>query len=70
MIQWQSRGWTRVEVAIWRFTLAFMVIAGTLAVTGVIDSWALLAGNLIAMATALMRYRAEQANGEADEHDE
>jgi hypothetical protein len=66
----RNRQWTRVEVAIWLFALAFVVIAGTLVVTGVIDSWALLVGNLIAMGTTLMLYRAERANGEADEHDE
>lgn len=53
------RGWTRLEVAIWLFALAFVVIGGILLVTEVVGHWVLPVGGVIAMALGLMRYRAE-----------
>lgn len=55
----KSRGWTRLEVAIWLFALAFVVVIGILLITGVVGHWVLPVGGLIVLALGLMRYRAE-----------
>jgi|GEM_PF-4551797 len=67
----KSRGWTRLEVAIWLFALAFVIILGILLVTEVVGHWVLPAGGLIVLALGLMRYQAEteQKKGNADNED-
>jgi hypothetical protein len=55
----RNRGWTRLEVAIWLFALAFMITSGILVVTQVVGHWVLPVGGAIAAALGLMRYRAE-----------
>jgi hypothetical protein len=65
----RNRQWTRLEVAIWLFALAFIAISGILVVTHVAGLWVLPVGGGIAAALGLMRYRAEteQAKRNADD---
>lgn len=55
----KRRGWTRSEVAIWLFALAFVIIGGILLVTEVVGHWVLPVGGVIVLALGVMRYRAE-----------
>lgn len=57
----RNRGWTRLEVAIWLFELAFMVTSGILLVTQKVGHWVLPVGGVIAASLGLMRYRSEAA---------
>ncbi len=68
----RNRRWTRLEVTIWLFALAFMITSGILVVTQVVGHWVLPVGGGIAAALGLMRYRAEteRANRNVDDHDE
>ncbi len=68
----RNRGWTRLEVAIWLFLLAFMITSGILLVTQKAGHWMLLVGGVIAAALGFMRYRAEteQKRRNADDKDE
>lgn len=68
----RNRQWTRLEVAIWLFALAFMITSGILLVIQVVGHWVLPVGGGIAVAVGLMRYRAdtERAKRNARDHDE
>lgn len=68
----QNRGWTRLEVGVWLFALAFMITGGILVVTQVVGHWILPVGGLVAAALGVMRYRAEteQKKRNADEEGE
>jgi Flp pilus assembly protein TadB len=57
----RNRGWTRLEVAIWLFALAFVITSGILLAAHVVGDWVPLVGSVIVMALGLMRYRAETA---------
>jgi hypothetical protein len=67
----ESRGWTRAEVAIWLFALAFVIVGGILLVAEVVGHWVLPVGGVIVLVLGLMRYRAEtgQKRGNADDED-
>lgn len=54
-----GRRWTRLEVAIWFFALAFVIASGILLVTQAVGHWVVLVGGMIAVTLGLMRYRAE-----------
>jgi hypothetical protein len=68
----QNQRWTRLEVAIWLFALAFMATSGILLLTQGVGHWVLPVGGVIAASLGLMRYRAEteQKRRDADNHDE
>lgn len=68
----KRRGWTRGEVAIWLFALAFVIIGGILLVTEVVGHWVLPVGGVIVLALGVMRYRAEaeQKRRNADDRSE
>lgn len=68
----RNRGWTRLEVGVWLFALAFMITSGILLVTQVVGHWVLPVGGMIAAALGLMRYRAEteQEKRNADDQGE
>lgn len=68
----RKRSWTRLEVAIWLFALAFSTTSGIVVVTHVVGRWVLPVGGVIAAALGLMRYRAEakQKKRFADHRDE
>lgn len=55
----RNQRWTRLEVVIWLFALAFMATSGILLVTQVVGPWVLPVGGVIAASLGLMRYRAE-----------
>lgn len=55
----RNQGWTHLEVAILLFALAFLIIGGILLATEGGAGWALIVGNVLVAALALMRYRAE-----------
>lgn len=55
----RNRHWTRLEVAIWLFAVAFMVIGGALVLTQAVGYWVLAVGGVIAASLGLMRYRAD-----------
>ena len=55
----KGRGWTRLEVAIWLFALAFVIVSETLLVAEVVGHWMLFLGGAILLALGFMRYRAE-----------
>jgi len=57
----RNLGRTRLEVAIWLFTVAFMITSGILLITDQVGHWVILAGGLIAAGLGLMRYRSEAA---------
>jgi hypothetical protein len=50
---------TRFEFAIWLAAVIVVITLGTLAVTNVLGSWALLLGSLICVAVGLMLSRKE-----------
>lgn len=52
----KSLGWTRLEVAVWLFALAFAIISGILLVTEAVGHWVLPVGGVILLALGLMRY--------------
>lgn len=56
----RNRGWSRLEVAIWVFGLAFILVAVILVILEVAGSWLLLVAGVIPVAIGLMRYRAEE----------
>ena len=66
----QNRGWTRLEVGVWLFALAFMIIGGILVVTQVVAHWILPVGGLVAAALGVMRYRAETEQKKRNADDE
>jgi Flp pilus assembly protein TadB len=55
----RNRGWSRLEVAIWVFGLALILIAVVLVIIAVAGNWLLLVAGVIPVAIGLMRYRAE-----------
>lgn len=55
----KSRGWTRLEGAIWLLALAFVIVIEILLVAGVVGHWVLFLGGAVLLALGLMRYRAE-----------
>jgi hypothetical protein len=68
----QKQRWTRLEVAIWLFGFAFIVISGILLVTQTVGDWVLPVGGVIAAALGMLRYRAdaEQRKRNADDRGE
>jgi len=55
----RNQRWTRLEVAMWLFALAFITIGGVLVAAQVVGHWVLPVGGVMAAALGLMRYRAE-----------
>jgi Flp pilus assembly protein TadB len=68
----KRRGWTRLEVAICLFALAFVILCGILLVTQVVGHWVLFVGPVIVLSLGLMRYRseAERTKRNADDYAE
>lgn len=65
----QKQRWTRLEVTVWLFGFAFIVISGILLVTQTVGGWVLPVGGVIAAALGLMRYRANAAKKEQNADD-
>lgn len=55
----KGRGWTRLEVAIWLFALAVVIVSDILLVAEVVGHWVLFLGGAILLALGVMRYRAD-----------
>lgn len=67
----KSRGWTRLEGAIWLIAMAVVIVSEILLVAGVVGHWVLFLGGAILLALGLMRYQAEtnQKRRNADDMD-